>query len=139
MTTTATNVVQEGVFTVLQDATLQALVGDRIYGNAPQDPTYPLVWVEIRGEDDSARGFGTGGLATLDLRTHVFTKLDVTTAHAVNQRIVQLLKDAVVAATGYQQCGRVAYRETSTFPNEELDGDRVCEVVSDFTVWMEQV
>lgn len=135
---TAANPVVEALYGLLQDATLQAAIGGRLFDDIPEDTPRPNVLVEILSETD-IRGFGTGGLPELDVRTHVFSELgSLSEAQAINQQIVALLKDATIAITGYVQCGTVVYRETVTLRDQELNGLKVHEVVSLFTIWAEQ-
>lgn len=135
---TAASPVAEAIFGLLQDATLQAAIGGRLFDDIPEDTPRPCVLVEILNETD-VRGFGTGGLPELDVRTHVFSDVgSMSEAQAINQQIVALLKDAAIGITGYTQCGLIVYRETVTLRDEELAGTKVHEVVSIFTVWCEQ-
>jgi hypothetical protein len=143
MTLTAANPVGEAVYGVLQDSTLQALVEGRVFAELPPDVAYPCVYYELFREQD-IRGFGTGGLPEVDLRTHVFTTRGgglsgAVEAHEINRQVVALLKDADLTVTGYQQCGRVFYRETVALNDEEIAGVRVHEVVSLFTVYVEEL
>lgn len=139
---TAAAPVSEAIFERLQDATLaQTLVGG-VFGDVPESPTYPFCWYEIFRERD-ARGFGLGGLPEIEMRTHVFSERGgslggVSEAREANRQIVGLLKDAVLTVTGYTMCGRVFYRETVTLPDEELNGVKVHEVVSIFTIYVEE-
>lgn len=134
---TAANPVGEAIFGLLQDATLQASVDGRVYDSIPQDTIRPCILYEVLGETDR-RGMGTGGLPELDLRTHVFSDVgSLSEAHSLNQSIVALLKDAAITVTGYTQAGLVTYRETVTLRDQELFGAKVHEVVSLFTVWVE--
>lgn len=128
----------ESVFGLLQDATLQAAIGGRLYDDIPEDTPRPLVLLEIASEIDR-RGLGTGGLPELELRTHVFSDLgSMAEAQAINLMVVALLKDAAIALTGYTQAGLIVYRETVTLRSELLADVKVHEVVSIFTVWCEQ-
>ena len=141
MTLTATNPVLDAVMAlVATDTTLaqDAYVSGRVYGTPPEDVLMPYVWLDVTSEDDYLRGFGTGGLATVTLRARIVSRYDgVSQAHAVNQRLVQILKDAALTVSGYNQCGRIVYRETVAV-TDELDGDRVSVVASEFTIWVEQ-
>jgi len=135
---TAANPVGEAVFGVLQDATLQTALGGRLYDSIPEDAPRPVVLYEITNERD-VRGFGTGGLPECELRTHVYSDLgSLSEAQSLNQQIVALLKDAQIVVTGYTQCGTIVYRETMALPEEIMNGIMVHEVVSTFTIWVEQ-
>ena len=134
--------VSEALYGVLiADATLVALLAGGIHNDAPNDPTFPFCWLEVQERD--ARGFGLGGLPEVELRTHVFTERGqtlsgVAEAHEVNRQIVGLLKDVALTVTGYAMCGHVFARETVTLGDEELNGVKVHEVVSIFTIFVEQ-
>ena len=135
---TAASPVSEAIFGLLNDATLQTDVGGRIFDDIPQDTIRPCVLYEILTETD-IHGFGTGGLPELDLRTHVFSDVgSLSEAQSINKSIVALLKDAAITVTGYTQCGLIFYRETVTLRSEELFGQKVHEIVSLFTVFVEQ-
>ncbi len=134
---TAAYPVTEAIVGVLQDATLQAAVrwlGDSL----PEDCPRPCVLLEVLSETDT-RGFGTGNLPELDFRTHVFSEIgSLVQAQAINTQIVALLKDATLTITGYALCGRIVWHETVTLQDQELNGIKVHEVVSLYTIWAEQ-
>ncbi len=135
---TAALPVGEAIFGLLQDASLQSALGGRLADELPESPSYPCGFYEFLSETDQ-RGLGQGGLPELDLRTHVFSKIgSLSQARAIDMQIVALLKDALITVTGYAQCGRIVYRETVTLRDQEMNGDRVHEVCSLFTVWVEQ-
>lgn len=138
MTATASSPVLAAVFDVLQDATLQAAVGGRVYDDLPQDVLRPCCLMEIANETDE-RGMGTGNFPTLDLRIHTFSDVgSLSEAQSLNASVVALLKDAAITVTGYTQAGRVTYRESVTLRDQELFGGVKChEVVSLYTVWVE--
>ncbi len=131
--------VAEAVFGVLvADATLAATATGGVYGLLPQGVSYPCVWIEVFDERDS-RGFGTGGVPEITVRTHAFSQYgSMSEAQDTNRLVVGLLKDAAVTITGYTQAGRIVYRETIVLPDEELAGVRVHEVVSNFTAWAQE-
>jgi hypothetical protein len=139
MTLTAASPLGEAVYTLLQDATLQTALGGRLYDAVPADTVRPCALYEVLNERD-IRGFGAGGLPEVDLRTHVWSDIgSMSEAQSLNRQIVALLKDAAVTVTGYAQAGRIVYRESVTLPSEILNGMAVHEVVSIFTVWVEEV
>ncbi len=85
------------------------------------------------------RGLGMGNLPECELRTYVYSEIgSLVEAQEINRQIVNLLKDQVISATGFAACGTIVYRETNTFPDSELNGEKVHEVVSTFTIWVEQ-
>lgn len=135
---TAANPVGEAVFAQLQDATLQAAIGGRLYDDIPRDTQRPCVLYEIFSEREN-RGLGTGGFPEVEIRTHVFSEVgSMAEAQAINLQIVALLKDALLSVTGYQQAGKVVYRESVPLRDQELHGVKVHEIVSRFTGWWEQ-
>ncbi len=135
---TAASPVSEAIFALLQDSTLQTAVGGRVYDDLPEDVPRPCVLYEVLTETD-IRGLGTGGLPEIDLRTHVFSDIgSLSEAQALNKQIVALLKDAAITVTGYAQCGLIVYHETVLLRDQELNGVKVHELVSTFTIWVEQ-
>ena len=137
--TTAASVTMEAVFEALTtDAAFDAAVESRIFSDIPEDTPRPCVLYEIADEVDR-RGFGTGGLPEMELRTHVFTDSEnVFEGQALNLQIVALLKDKALTATGYTQAGLVVYRRSLPLRDEVLHGVKVHEIISVFTIWMEQ-
>lgn len=139
MAYTADSPVSEAIFALLQDETLQSTVGGRLYGDIPEDTPRPCVLYEVQAEVD-ARGLGMGGLPELTLRTHVYSDAgSLAEAQDINRQLVALLKDAAVTVDGYVQCGLICYEGTLAFPDEELNGVKVHELVSTFTLWVEEV
>jgi hypothetical protein len=139
MSLTAASPVLEGVAAlILADSALVAATIGGWHSDVPQAPTWPFGWVEVPGEIES-RGFGTGGLPTVDLRTHVFSQYGgLQEARTIDRLVVDLLKDALMPVTGYAQCGQVTYRETVTLTDEFINGVKCHEVVSSFTIWVEE-
>ncbi len=131
--------VAEAVFAPLvTDATLAAALSGGIHGTLPDDVTYPCQWVEVFDERD-ARGFGTGGFPEIEVRLHTFSTYgSMSEAQEANRLAVGLLKDATLTITGYTQAGRMTYRGTVPINDEEINGVRVHELVSTFTVWAEE-
>lgn len=135
---TAANPVLEGINGLLQDSTLQAALGGRIGDSLPEDVARPCALFSLASERDM-RGFGTGNLPECELRTYVYSEIgSLVEAQEINRQIVNLLKDQVITATGFNACGTIVYRDTNTFPDSELNGLKVHEVVSTFTLWVEQ-
>ncbi len=134
---TAGSPVLEGVNGLLQDATLQAALGGRIGDSLPEDVERPCALFSLATETDM-RGLGTGNLPECELRVYTYSEIgSLVQAQEINRQIVALLKDQVITATGFAACGTIVYRETNTFPDSELNGIRVHEVVSTFTIWVE--
>lgn len=135
---TAATPVSEAVNGLLQDATFQAAVDGRWFDDIPPNTPRPCGFHEVFSERDR-RGLGTGGFPELEIRTHTFSDSgSLVEAQNLNLQIVALLKDAEITGTGYQQAGKIVYRETITLRDAELFGIKVHEVVSVFTCWMEQ-
>lgn len=138
MATLALSPVSVAVYGVLSvDATMITLVGTRIYDDVPQGVTYPCVFYSVREKD--VRGFGTGGLPEVSLLVSVFsTYQGMSEAQAIMARVIALLKDASLTATGYTQAGKAFYDETLAFADVEVNGVKVRELVSRFRIYMEQ-
>lgn len=87
------------------------------------------------------RGFGTGALPELEVRTHVFSQYgSLSEAQEGNRLARSLLRDATLTITGwYTQAGKMVTRGRSVvLEDEELAGVRVHEIVSFYTVWAEE-
>jgi hypothetical protein len=135
---TAANPVGEAVFGLLQDTTLQSATGGRVYDDLPEDTPRPCVFYEVVLETDR-RGFGTGNLPEITLLTHVFSELgSLSEAQTINQQIVAVLKDQPLTVTGFAMCGQIVYRETVVLRDQELNGVKVHEIVSNFVIYVEQ-
>jgi hypothetical protein len=124
------------------DATLAALLTGGWGSEIPQGVALPCGLYEVQERD--VRGFGMGGMPEIDLITHVFSQRGGATgglaqAQEANRLTVGLLKDAAMTVAGYAHCGRVVYHETIQMPVEELNGVPVHEVVSNYTIWLEEV
>jgi len=129
--------VSVGVLAALNVAGLTALVGTNIHDDVPQAPAYPFVWYEVSEQD--VRGFGMVGLPEVELRVHCFSTYEgMKEAQAINQKVVELLRDQLITVTGYQQAGRVFYDNTVSLPNELINGVKVREVVSLFRIYVEE-
>lgn len=133
--------VAEAVFQVLQDTTLLATLTGGWFNDVPQNPTYPFGWFEMHERD--VRGFGTGGLPLITLRTHIFSQRGSTLAtlaeaKEANRLTIGVLKDLALTVSGYAMCGHIFYRESIQLPEEELNGVKVYELVSTFDLYVEQ-
>lgn len=136
-TLAASGPVTEAIFGLLQDATLQAAVGGRLFDDLPQGVTRPCVLVEIFNEQN-IRGMGTTGPRELEVRTHVFSDLgSLSEAKSIDAQIVALMDLSVLAPTGFQACGTTWHHESVPLANQELSGVKVHEVVSIFTLTVE--
>ena len=138
MPASASSPVSEAIYAaLLADATLMAALTGGVHDDLPQGRTYPCLWYEVKERD--IRGFGTGGLPEVELRTHVFSTFGgMAEAQACNRLVAAVLKDARITVTGYAQCGHVTYRETVPIGDADLNGVKVKEVVSTFTIWVEE-
>ncbi len=133
--------VGEAVFGLLQDDALQAATKGRVYDSLPEDPVRPCVWIEIFNESDR-RGMGPGNMPEIELRTHVFSESGSNVeAQRIAQLIIALLKDVELSlsAAGFAPVGGIVYHETLPLTDQALNGIRVHELVSRFTIWVEQV
>lgn len=135
------NPVSTGIATLLNVAGLTALVSTRIYDDVPRAPQFPFVWYEVR-ESKDVRGFGTGGFPEVELRVHTFSSSDtyngMAEAHAITAKVIELLRDQAVTATGYAQAGRIVYDETILLANEIIAGVKCREMVARFRVYVEE-
>jgi len=138
MPDSAASPVAEAIYALFQDATLQAATPGGWHDDVPQAATLPVGWIEIVDERD-VRGFGTGGLPEVEIRTHVWSQFGgMAEAQTANRLAISLLKDAALTVTGYAMCGHVFYRDTVTLPDELLGGVKVHEIVSRFTLFVEE-
>jgi hypothetical protein len=133
--------VAAAVFGVLQDATLLATLTGGWHNDVPQAPTYPFGWYEL--QERERRGFGTGSLPELELRTHVFSQrggslAGLAEAQEANRLTVAVLRDAGLTVTDYTQAGRVIWDETVVLADQEIHGVKVHEVVALFRIYMEE-
>jgi hypothetical protein len=132
---TAAAPVMSGVFDLLQDQTLQAAIGGRLFDELPENVPRPCVLIEVLSETD-IRGLGQGDLPEVDLRVHVFSDLgSIVEAQELNRQVKAILKDAAITIAGYAQAGLIVYHQTIALPNQTLQGVLVHEIVSLFTVW----
>lgn len=130
--------VAEAVYGVLQDTTLLAALAGGVHTDVPANPTYPFLWLEIFHETEQ-RGFGTGGLPEMDIRTHIFSQAaGLAEAHDANRLAIAVLRDVAMTVTGYAMCGHVFYRETISLADQEIQGVKVHELVSLFTAFVEE-
>jgi hypothetical protein len=122
------------VYAALNVASLQALAPGGIYDDVPQAPTYPFVWYEVRERD--VRGFGTGALPEVELRVHAFsTYQGMREAQLIVDKVIELLRDASLSMTGYEQAGRVFYDDTVALTDEDVNGVKVKELVASFRIF----
>ena len=130
--------VGEAIYAILQDATLQAAATGGVYGDVPEEPSYPFVWFELLGDED-IRGFGTGEIPEIELRVHANSLLQTASeAQNVCGYAEAVLRDATLTIDGYTQAGKVVYRNSVKLPNQTLFGVKTYEVVDIYTIWAER-
>ena len=130
--------VSVGIYTALNVAALTTLAPGGIVDDVAQGTSFPFVWYEVR-ESRDVRGFGTGGLPEIELRVHTFSQYEgMKEAQAINQKVIELLRDQAITVTGYDQAGLCFYDETVPLPDEELNGVKVKELVSFFRIYVEE-
>lgn len=126
------------LYTALNVAGMQALVGSRIYDDVPPAPTYPFVWFEVREARD-VRGFGTGGMPETLIRVHAFsTYRGEKEAQGIVAKAIELLRDQPLTVSGYEQAGRVFYDETIPLRDQEIEGVKVQEIVAVFRAYLKE-
>jgi hypothetical protein len=104
--------------------------------NAAQGVAFPFISHDVRERD--VRGFGTGALPEVDLRVHAYsTAPTFAEAQSIIDAIVGLLRDAVLAVAGFQQCGRVFYDGTEPVSDSLINGVTCRELVAFFRVYVE--
>lgn len=129
--------VSAGIYTLLNVAAITSLV-TKVAASIDQNTALPYVWFEVRERD--VRGLGTGGLPEVELRIHTFgdVRLGVKPLQAVNQKVIELLRDQLVTVSGYRQAGHIFYDETVLLTGEERNGVKVDELVSLFRIYVEE-
>lgn len=124
----------------IQDAALQALTPGGWHDTTlpANHDTFPAGIFEVYEPRDE-RGFGTGGMPLVEIRTHTFSKHGgLREAQAINRRVVQLLKDRSLTVEGYAQAGQVFYDETAPPIDELVNGVQCHELVSYFRTYLEE-
>lgn len=141
MASSALSPVASGIFAALQTTAMDTALAGGWHADVPPKPTYPFGWIETFDERDR-RGLGTGELPEIEVRLHVFAQASTTIggfqqAQAATRVMKGLLRDATVTIDGYRQCGHLTFRSTVQLSDQELNGVKVHEIVSTFTVWAE--
>lgn len=127
----------EAINGVLQDSTLQAALGGRLYDSLPQDTPRPCSTFHLGKQNVGGMGAARGPFE-LTLRIYTFSDLgSLSEAQTIDGIIQNLLADATITPTGFKQAGTIVYEQTLTFDDSELNGVKVHEVVSEFTLWVE--
>lgn len=128
----------EGLYTLLQNAGVQAAAVGGVQTDVPANPVLPFLWVECVDETDR-RGFGTGGLPEVRIRTHAFSEIgSLSEAQTLSRLAIGVLRDAPVTVAGYTQCGLVFYDDSMTLKDQILNGIKVHEVVANFRIYVEE-
>lgn len=124
-----------GIFSALNVSGLTALTGSRIYDETPRDPTYPHVTYSI--DEDEDRGFGTSEFSELTVRVSTFSTSDTgAEGQAIAAKVKELLKDAAITVSGYQQAGLMFWRQTVDLGDTLINGVKVHEWVAEFTLFV---
>lgn len=128
--------VSVGVYAALNVAGLTALVGSRIYDELPAAPTYPCVAYQV--EKDEARGLGTRALDEITLRVSTLsTYADGSEGQAIVAKVEDLLKDVSLTISGHVVAGLTFWRRSVRLPDQEINGVKVHEWVSEFAIYVE--
>jgi len=140
--------VGDAVYALFQDATLTSLVPGGVQSDVPQDPSYPFLWFEILQQANYG-GLGTkpgkGSMPGLTLRLHVFQSEYGTMrdAQIVMARAIALLFDDTtpLVVDGYTVCSGQPLPEIETIPlpDEELNGLKVHELVTNVDLIVEEI
>ncbi len=141
MATLSLSPVSAAVYTTLSNAAaVTALVGSRIYDDVPQvvaESLFPFLWYEVR--EDNIGPFGTAnGPLEVEVRVHAFSiTRGAKEAQTIQDAVIAALKHAALTVTGFRQGGRVVYDDTVLLPDEDVNGIKCRELVSQFRLWVE--
>jgi hypothetical protein len=139
--------VGDAVYALFQDAALTALTPGGVHTDVPPDPSYPFLWFELR-HDGNHGGLGTrpgrGSVPEVLVRLHVFQSEYGTMrdAQGVMARAIELLFEGPpLVVDGYTVCSGIPLPEIETIPlpDEELNGIKVLELVTNTTLIVEEV
>jgi len=138
--------VGDAVYALFQDPALLAMVPGGVQTDVPPgDNSYPMLWIELL-HDKNYGGLGTrpgaGSMPGLTLRLHVFqgnygTMRD---AQLVMAKAIDLLYAAPLVVEGYTVCSGIPLPEVETIPlpDEELNGVKVHELVTNLELILEE-
>lgn len=147
MTVLSLDPVSSALYDILNlDDTLSALATGGVHTNIPQDPTYPILWIEVV-ETDQWGGMGSmpngSSLPELEVRFHAYSERQgMSACQAIIRRAISLVTptpdnpSVPLVITGYNGCG-IFYDQTLPFPEEELNGVEVVELVARFRLYVE--
>ncbi len=132
--------VSAAVYTALNVAALTALAPGGVHDDIRQASLFPHVFFQVM-EADQFGGFGTrpglGQLPEVRLDVHVFSKgIGMKEAQAVMAKVHELLVSPP-AVTGYSSWA-IFHDRTISFPDEELAGVKVKELVSQYRLYVEE-
>jgi hypothetical protein len=142
--------VSDAVYALFQDAQLAALATGGVFSDVPPDPAYPFLWFEVLHQTNYG-GLGTkpgrGSMPGVTLRLHVFQSDYglMRDAQVVMARAIQLLfpADNSVPLTleGYTLASGSPLPEIETIPlpDEELNGVKVQELVTNIDLIVEEI
>lgn len=135
----------EAIFGVLQDATLLALLPGGVQTDIPENPSFPLLWVELI-ESAQRGGFGTKPgthtLPEIEIRLHLYSQFEgMSEAHGIlSQAIAVLSATNALVVTGYRVCSTEPFHDsTMPFRDELLNNIKVHEFVSSHRIYLEEV
>jgi hypothetical protein len=137
--------VGDAVYALLQDAALATLATGGVCSDVPQSPSYPFLWFELLHQANHG-GLGTrpgqGSMPGITLRLHVFQS-DYGTmrdAEIVMARAIEVLFTTALVVDGYTVCGGQPLPEIETIPlpDEELNGVKVKELVTNIDLIVEE-
>lgn len=127
------------IYTALNVADMNALVGTRIYDDVPRNPTYPFVWFEVL-EPRDAGGFGMNAvMPEVLIRVHAFTQYQgEKQGQQILQKAIELLRHQSLTVSGYAQAGHVFHDETIPLRDQEIEGQKVQEIVALFRTYLDE-
>lgn len=130
--------VSVGLYTLLNVAGLTALATGGIYDTVPGRVTFPFIFYAV--DEVDVRGFGTSGLPEVRIRVHAY---DTAEKHgpvqAMLAKAIELLKDKALTVSGYTMCGHIFYDQTTSLPDELINGIACHELVAEFRAYVEEV
>lgn len=146
MADSALQPVADAIFARLNVASLKAAAptGAGAVGGVTENPaqgttTFPFVWYELSGRDIGGLGQGPD-LTEVELRLHVFSTYGgMAEARRIMREAIRLLKYANVTLSGYRMPTIGRPREEVALPFEELNGVKVRELVTVWTLFADEI
>ena len=137
--------VAEAILARLNVASLTAATpsGAGCVGGVTEDPaqggTFPFLWYEVSGRDIGGLGQGPN-VTAIDLRLHVFSRFSgMTEARRVMREAIRLLQYSQPTVTGYTMPMIGRPHDEIPLPFEELNGVKVRELVTTWTLFADEV